>query len=186
VAAVNDELEREIAQVCATAGLDLVDVELRQRTLQVTVEREGELDLDTIAEVARAISAFLDDHDELSPPAPFELEVSSPGLERRLRRPAHFERAVGVTVALRTVPGTEGERRVEGTLTRADAEGIVLDLPGGSRRISYDEIERAHTVFDWRAALAGGRKETDNEKAPKVAAGARRNRGDESSERESR
>lgn len=186
MAAVNDELEREIAQVCATAGLDLVDVELRQRTLLVTVERESELDLDTIAEAARAISSFLDEHDELAPAAPFELEVSSPGLERRLRRPAHFARAIGAMVALRTLPGTEGERRVEGTLTGADAEGIVLDLPSGDRRISYDEIERAHTVFDWRAALAGGRKETNNDKAPKAAAGARRNRGDEASERESR
>jgi ribosome maturation factor RimP len=133
----------------------------------VTVERGEDLDLDAIAEVARSVSAALDEHDELAPAGPFELEVTSPGLERRLRRPEHFVRALGSIVALRTEPGTPGERRLEGRLVAADEHGVEVRPDGGNaRRLAYGEIERAHTVFDWRAALAGAgsaeRAEKDN------------------------
>ena len=56
------------------------------------------------------------------------------------------------------MPGVVGERRLEGELAAADERGIVVtapELPEGSRRLAYSDIERAHTVFDWRAALAG-------------------------------
>ena len=162
VAAVTDELEQAIAPVCASAGVALVDVELRQSTLQVIVERDGGLDLDAIAEVARAISLVLDERAELVPDAPFELEVSSPGVERRLRRPEHFARAIGELLALRTTPGTSGERRLEGRLVAADDLGVTLrGEDGRERELAYGEIERAHTVFDWRAALRAGSARTD-------------------------
>ena len=66
----------------------------------------------------------LDVHDPI--PGQYTLEVSSPGLERPLRTPAHFLRAVGQQVAVRTHPGVEGERRVTGLLTSADDSGIVI------------------------------------------------------------
>jgi ribosome maturation factor RimP len=79
-------------------------------------------------------------------------------LERRLRRPAHFAKALGGRVAVRTIAGTPGERRFEGTLRAADADGITVDDDAGAEhRVPYPAIDRAHTVFDWRAALAGGR-----------------------------
>jgi len=105
----------------------------------------------------------LDAHDPL-PGQRYTLEVSSPGVERKLRTPSHFARAVGETVSVRTVAGAKGERRVTGRLQCADADGFVLeaeDLPGGERRLSYDEIERARTIFEWgskspSAARQGG------------------------------
>jgi len=158
---VTDEIEQAVAPLCAAVGLELVDVELRHKTLLVTVEDAAgrELDLERVAEVARAISTLLDEREELAPRAPFELEVSSPGVERRLRRPEHFRRATGSTVAVRTAPGTEGDRRFEAVLEQAEEDAARFRLPDGAeRRLAYGEIERAHTVFDWRAALAAASK----------------------------
>ena len=131
-------------------GLDLVDVELRGSELAVFVDREGGIDLDTLGEVTRAVSAALDEIDPV--PGRYTLTVSSPGLERRLRTPAHFARAVGEAVTLRVGAGTDQVRRVSGTLESADETGCTLvgpDLPGGTLRLAYDEIERARTVFAW-------------------------------------
>ncbi len=157
----SDSLEAVLAPVCAGCGVGLYDVELLPGTLRVTVERAGGLDLDALAEVSRAVAEALEATQSgagarAHGTGDVELEVTSPGLERRLRKPEHFSSAVGEQVAVRTRPGTAGERRLEGRLDVADASGVVVEAAGGApRRLSYDEIERAHLVFDWRAALAG-------------------------------
>ena len=152
-----DELERAIASVVESAGHELVDVESGGGVLRVTVERDASLDLDDLAEVSRLVSALLDERADVAPAGRYELEVSSPGVERRLRRPAHYARARGGRVAVRTVAGSPGDRRTEGELRDCDGESVTLvDDAGVEHRIPYAAIERAHTVFDWRAALAGG------------------------------
>ncbi len=152
----SDDVERVAAPVLQSAGLELIDVELRSGNVVVTVDREGGVDLDTLASASRAISEALD-REGAGPSSRYELEVSSPGLERRLRRPEHFRRFVGQLVALRTMPGVEGERRLEGEIVAADDRGVVVTAPGlpDGRRLAYGDIERAHTIFDWKAALAG-------------------------------
>ena len=153
------ELERALADVAATCGVVFVDVEAVSGVLRVTVERDGGLDLDDLAGVSSVISAFLDTRPDLAPAGRYVLEVSSPGVERRLRRQGHFFQAIGARVAIRTVAGTPGNRRVEGELCAADPAGItVVDDEGGEHRLSYAAIDRAHTVFDWRADLAGRRR----------------------------
>ncbi|MGH9282057.1 MAG: ribosome maturation factor RimP [Acidimicrobiales bacterium] len=139
---------RELVEpVLAADGLELVDVQFASGTLQVFVDRPGGIDLDTISAVSTSVSRLLDQHDPV-PGGRYTLEVSSPGLERPLRRPDHFRRFVGSTVAVRTHPDVEGERRVEGSLESADDEGVVV----AGRRLRYDEIDRARTVFAWGAA----------------------------------
>jgi ribosome maturation factor RimP len=152
----SEDVERIAAPVLKEAGLELIDVEFRSGNIVVTVDREGGIDLDTLAAASKAISAAID-REDIGPSGHYELEVSSPGLERRLRRPEHFQRFVGQQVAVRTMPGVPGDRRIEGEIAIADGRGVVLtglSLPEGGRRLAYGEIERAHTVFDWRAALA--------------------------------
>jgi len=152
-----DNVERVVAPAVASAGLELVDVELRPGAVKVTVDRAGGVDLDGLGAVTVAISNALD-RDDVVPGGRYELEVSSPGVERRLRRPDHFRRFVGADVSVRTRPGVEGERRFDAVLEAADDEGIVVVQPGpdrGARRLSYLDLERVHTIFDWRAALAG-------------------------------
>lgn len=157
------ELEVAIAPALEAVGAELVDLELRSNLLQVTVERSDGLDLETLAEMTRVISGLLDEREDLAPSGRYELEVSSPGLERRLRRPEHFQRALGRLVALRTVPGTPGDRRIEGELIAADEAFLELRLSDEAvLRLGYDQIERAHTVFDWKAALAEAKRAKDD------------------------
>ena len=154
------ELVDLLSPTVAPLGLDLVDVELRPGTVRVVVDRPGGADLDVIARATTAVSAVLDGHDPM-PGRRYTLEVTTPGLERPLRRAEHFSRAVGETVTVRTTTGSEGERRVRGRLVAADAEGFVLDghdLPEGGRRFSYDEVERARTVFEWGGQPRGARR----------------------------
>ncbi len=172
---VDDELSDLLASTVAPLGLELVDLERRSTSVRVVVDRAGGVDLEAIAAATRAVSAALDAHDPF-PGQRYTLEVSSPGVERRLRTPLHFERAVGEKVSVRTVAGGKGERRVTGRLAAADAEGFVLEgdeLPGGQRRLSYDEIERARTVFEWGStppsSARPGAKARSATRAPRAA-----------------
>lgn len=167
----DDQLLRAFDAPCRQLGLQLDDVELRAGVLRVTVDRPGGgLDLDRLAELSKVLSALLDEHDELAPAGRYELEVSSPGLERRLRRPEQFRRALGTRVSVRTEAGTEGNRRLEGVLAGADERGIALRLDDGSERsLDYAAVERARTVFDWQADLAARRaaEKSEAEKSEK-------------------
>jgi ribosome maturation factor RimP len=89
------------------------------------------------------VSRALDDADPIG--HRYTLEVTSPGLERSLRTPEQFARAVGEVVRVKTRSDVEGERRVEGVLSAADTDGITV----AERTLGYHEIERARTVFEW-------------------------------------
>jgi ribosome maturation factor RimP len=161
-----EELHALIEPLVVAEGLELFDVEVLPRVVRVAVDRpEGGVDLDSISDLTTAISSLLDAHDPL--PGSYALEVSSPGLERPLRTPAHFRRFAGTTVSVKTKPEVEGERRVEGTLSDVDDSGFTI-LVGGEkgdgvngRRFSYDEVEKARTVFEWgpppKPGKVGGR-----------------------------
>jgi len=144
-----EQVQSLIASVLGPEGLELYDVELVEGTLRVLVDREGGVDLTVLSEVTRALSAALDAVDPL--PDPYVLEVSSPGLERPLRTPGHFAAALGRRVAVKTVPGTAGERRLEGELLAVDEDGCSISLGEVTRRVGFESIERARTVFEWGA-----------------------------------
>lgn len=140
--------------VLSSLGLELVDVEMvgsgRARTLRLTVDREGGIDLDTLAEANRPVVDALDAVEALS--GPYTLELSSPGLERPLRRPAEFRRFVGTTISVKSHDVVGGARRHRGLLAEADDDGIALEVDGEHRRFSYDAIASARTVFEWGPA----------------------------------
>jgi ribosome maturation factor RimP len=151
-----------IEPVLTTLGLELFDLQFtgsgRARTVRVIVDRDGGVDLDAISATAERISPVLDAHDELGS---FALEVSSPGLERPLRRPDHFRRAVGETVSVK-VRGADGEvRRLRGELIGADEHGITVGVAdnGPGEHVDYSQIVQARTVFEWGAATAEGKRE---------------------------
>ena len=147
------DLAGALSPVVEARGLELVDVEIHGAQLTVFVDRDGGVGLDDLGEATKDVSAALDRIDPM--PGRYTLTVSSPGLERRLRTPAHFTRAVGETVTLRVDAGTADVRRLTGTLASADETGCTLtgpEVPGGEARISYDQIERARTVFEWGPA----------------------------------
>ena len=146
-----------IRPVVERAGLELVDVvfgrEHGRKVLRVTVDRDGGVDLETISAISEQVSRRLDV--EGFDPGGYALEVSSPGIERPLRTPAQYARAVGEQVQVRTRVPIEGARSMRGELVAADDEAIVIATPGGERRVTLDEVRSAQTVADWGAELKG-------------------------------
>ncbi|MGH9028309.1 MAG: ribosome maturation factor RimP [Acidimicrobiales bacterium] len=178
---VVDDLFDLLAPTLAGLGLELVDAQVHTGLVRVFVDRPGGADVDAIAEATRAISTVLDEHDPL-PGGRYTLEVSSPGVERPLRSAEHFARAVGETVTVRTLAGSQGDRRAKGKLVSADDEGFVLegeDIAEGARRFSYSEIERARTVFEWPSSSSapGGRGGSRNASRSGRPSGSRRKAG---------
>lgn len=148
-----DRIRGLVAPVVEAESARLYDVEHNGGVLRVLVDADGGIGIDDITRLARAVSRELDEHDPI--PGRYTLEVSSPGLERRLRTPDHFRGAVGSPVKLKTAPGFDGPRRVAGVLAGADDAGVEIreasaaEDSGASRRIGYDEISWARTVFEW-------------------------------------
>ena len=162
-----EDLAGALAPVLEARGLDLVDVEGHGAQLTVFVDREGGVGLDELAEATRDVSSALDEIDAM--PGRYTLSVSSPGLERRLRTPVHFARAVGERITVRADAGTTEVRRLTGTLASADESGFTVvgpDLPDGGVRLGYEQVERARTVFEWGPAArpAKGAARTRSEK----------------------
>jgi len=147
---MDQDIFAALQPVMAAAGLELVDVEMKSGVLQVTVDREGGVDLEALTAANRAASTLLDELDPF--PGRYSLEVSSPGIERPLRTPAHFAKAVGALVTVKTRPQVPGERRLRGTLLASDDEGFTLAVEGSDDepvRLAYGDIDRARTVFVW-------------------------------------
>lgn len=154
-----------VAPLVRDLRLDLYDIEFRGGTLRVTIDTPpgspGGVDLEAITLATRMISRDLDHADPIA--GRYTLEVTSPGLERTLRTPTHFQREIGKTVALRLREVTAGERRLTGVLVAADAEAATVRLEGTSvgadaeRRVPYQLIDRARTVFVWGPAPKPGK-----------------------------
>jgi ribosome maturation factor RimP len=151
------EAETLIRPVIEGSGLELVDIAFRResgrKVLRVVVDRKGGVDVDTIAELAEKVSRRLDV--EGFAPGPYALEVSSPGIERSLKRQSDFERRVGDTVKVKTTTSVDGRTNMTGELVSADDDGIVVALGGGELRVRYADIASARTVVDWDAELKG-------------------------------
>lgn len=144
------ELETPLRSLLSPLGLNLYDLELSAGTLSVTVIKDGGVDLEALTKANRVISEWLDVNDPI--PGRFTLDVSSPGLERRLRTPEHFRSTVGEVVTLRELREGQSTRRLEGTVLEADESSVTLnDEEQGRVVVLLSNIERARTVFKWGA-----------------------------------
>ena len=154
---VPERVRAIVEPLVAAQDLELFDLEQAGPVLRVTVDKEGGVDMKLIAATTRAISRALDEHDPIA--GQYTLEVSSPGLERPLRTPAHFAWAVGRQVSIKTVPGHPVGRRLAGTLTAAtdDTVTVALDEPvGDTVTLALADIEKARTTFEWGPAPKPG------------------------------
>jgi ribosome maturation factor RimP len=123
--------------------VELVDLEVRGGpggTLTLFVDRPGGVDL----ELCGAVSEALDDVR-----ASYSLEVSSPGLNRRLRKPAHFAAALGREVAVKLAVPRDGRSNFRGVLVAADEDSVTLDLGDGSATLPVPDIAKAHVVYNF-------------------------------------
>jgi ribosome maturation factor RimP len=140
----------------AVERVELDDVEIRGgRLLRVVVDADRPLELDHIAALSRGIGRLIDEEDPF--PGSYTLEVTSPGLERNLRRPSQFAKSVGRQVVVKTDASIEDARQHKGALTDANGDGIVVEVDGRPRSIAYGDIASARTVFVWEKGEKPGK-----------------------------
>ena len=154
---VDSSLTRLARRVVEPMGYELVAVEYFQRgggaTLRVYIDHPDGIDVDDCTEVSHQLSGVLDVEDPL--PGHYDLEVSSPGLDRPIVFPEHFRRFAGSRVKIRLAEKVEGRRNLEGvllglaedapegTVVRLEAEGRTWELPLGA-------LESARLIPDFR------------------------------------
>ena len=105
--------------------------------------------VDDCEKVSREFSALLDVEDPI--PNAYNLEVSSPGLDRILRTPAHYQRFVGERVHVELLVPRNGRRRYTGLLVQASEESIELNVDGAPVAMSIAEIGKSRLAPDWQA-----------------------------------
>jgi ribosome maturation factor RimP len=126
-------------------GLMLVAVEIvgqkNEPTVRVYLDREGGIDIDAIAAANEWVGATLDDVKELS--GTYTLEVSSPGIERPLRKLVDFARFVGSTADIRTDVLVDRRKRFGGTIAGVEGSDVLVDVDGTTYRVPHDAIVKA-------------------------------------------
>lgn len=142
-------------------GMEIVDIDYRREArghvLRLYLGREnGHVTLDELTAMNRRIGHLVEAHAAI--PGRYVLEVSSPGINRRLRRPAHFRRFIGKRVRVRTHERVLDRRSFLGTLQAVDDHGIVVRTDHEEVLISYDNITQANYEHDFGAEpLASGK-----------------------------
>lgn len=153
----NEAVVQAVWEIAARAGqprgIEIFDVELlgggKSRVLRVFIDKPAGVTLDDCEMVSQALSEALDAGDVV-PGDSYHLEVSSPGVERKLNKPQHFERFVGqkAKVVLRTP--VENQRSWIGKLSGFSDGVITLETaPGKSIRFAFEQVEKANLKFDW-------------------------------------
>lgn len=159
-----------VEPIAADLALDVYDIEQRGGTLRVTLDTApgspGSVSIDQLALATRLINRELDHNDPV--PGKYTLEVTSPGVERSLRLPVHFQREIGKTVAVRLADVTAEQRRIEGVLVAADERTATIRVTTKDdivdRVVEIAAVDRARTVFEWgpqpKPGKATGAKKT--------------------------
>ncbi len=162
---------RELVEpIASDLDLDLYDIERRGVTVRVTLDTqpgsESGITLDNLSLATRLISREIDHEDPIA--GRFTLEVTSPGLERSLRTPAHFQREVGKDITVRFRDPNADPRRIEGTLIAASESEATLEMSDGSQRtIAFDAIDKSRTIFEWGPAPKPGGPKSGKSKSTK-------------------
>ncbi len=159
-ASLVSELIALLEPLAESHGLELVTAEVsgghKHQTVRVFLDREGGIDIEAIAEANDWVSEALDGVSRLS--GPYTLELSSPGIERVLRKRADFERFAGERVNVHLASPIDGRARLTGRLVGLDGDFVVIDADGQEHRVPLENIERARLKADFEE---GQRKERE-------------------------
>ena len=159
---VVERARRVLEPILVRDGYELVEVEwirgAGRFTLRVFIDKPSGVDVDDCQVVSRIIEPVLDVEDFIEPA--YDLEVSSPGLDRPLRKPEHFARYAGQRVHVKTygpVPGTAAgsppRKNWTGALRGFEDGAVVVDVDGVLHRIPHDQIAKANLEYDVEADL---------------------------------
>lgn len=155
--------------------LELVDLVYAGGRLKVVIDHPDGLGTAVLTKATRMISHEIDLQEPIN--GAFTLEVSSPGVERQLRTPPHYARSIGENIAIKLKPNAENLRRIKGELTASDDDGITVTNDDGEHMLSYEQIAKANTVFDWGPAPKPGKgpSKKNTNKTNKAASGGSSN-----------
>jgi ribosome maturation factor RimP len=144
----SDEIQKLLEPAIERLGYELTDLEVRLGgqggLLRLTIDKPDGIDLDDCEKVSHAMSALLDVEDPV--PGNYSLEVSSPGLDRKLTKVEHFQRFEGETLKVTMRLPIEGRRRFRGKLLSSNEENIVVEVDGESHSLPLTMIDTARLV----------------------------------------
>ncbi|HEO98730.1 MAG: ribosome maturation factor RimP [Campylobacterales bacterium] len=139
--------EDQIAKIVEANGASLYGIEtvteFDEAIYRVLITKTGGVTLDLCADISNELSPFLDVHPPVS--GKYRLEVSSPGIERKLTKPSHFQNAIGEKVKIKILGG----EKLKGVLKSADDEGIMVTTKDGDESYRYDQLGTVKTYFEW-------------------------------------
>ncbi len=148
---VTDAVAALAEPVVGALGLTLWDVEYVREAgsyyLRLYVDKEGGVGIDDCENVSRALDPILDEKDPV--PDSYVFEVSSPGLERSLRKPAHFERYLGEKITVKLFTPRNGRREFVGVLKSYEDGALVLETPEGEERFEKKDYSSARVYFEF-------------------------------------
>jgi ribosome maturation factor RimP len=134
------------------AGVELVVLEqaggAKQRTVRLYVDHPDGVTHELCGRVSDAVGKALDESDAFG--GPYTLEVSSPGLERPLRKRSHFEAQVGKKAYVKTRVPVEGSKVWQGKLVEVAADEVVIEDAGRQVRIPLEQISSAHLIYEFK------------------------------------
>jgi ribosome maturation factor RimP len=143
------------APLVNSEGMEIVDIEFRYegsrggKVLRLYLDKEGGPNVDDLSRVSHQLSELLDTQDVV--PGTYTLEVSSPGINRPLKRREHFARFVGKRIRVRTRDSIDGRRSFLGTLQEVLENQITLKQEGAQYQIPFAVIEKSNYEHDWSA-----------------------------------
>ena len=136
-----EQMLQILEPIASNMGLDLEDVEIKSAgkhsIVQVSIDKDGGINLDEVAQISNQISEALDAKDVLGE-KPYTLEVGSPGIDRALTLPRHWRRNNG-----RLVKISFGSNSEIGRIIESDEEKVLLEIKGKTRSINFDKIDKA-------------------------------------------
>ena len=148
---IEEITEIEASAICEKEGLYVYDVEYKKEgsdmVLRIFIDSDTGVTLTDCEKVSRALSDRLDELDPIK--TPYELEVSSPGIERALTRDWHFEKVLGNKINVKLFKPYEGLKSFTGILKDADSETFVVDIGEKELRIEKNKASQIKTVFEF-------------------------------------
>ncbi|MBP1725084.1 MAG: hypothetical protein H6Q51_382 [Deltaproteobacteria bacterium] len=151
---IRKEVQRRVEEIADSLlkdeGLELVDLEYRREgrrwVLRLFIDKEGGVTVEDCATVSRELADILDAKDAI--PEAYVLEVSSPGLNRRVRKRRDFFRFAGRKVEVRLAALQDGRRKIVGTILGVEGEAVVVAAPEATYTIALENIARATLVYE--------------------------------------
>lgn len=138
-----------VEPVIADRAMEVLDIEYRRESigwvLRIYLDSERGITADDCAGISRVVGDLLDTADLI--PVAYNLEISSPGIDRPLRKIEHFRKHIGDIIEVRTISPVQNRRNFKGSLKEASPEGLTVECESRDYAIGMELIERARLLY---------------------------------------